>query len=280
MKINFLDFWGGFDPQNNFLLYLFREIYGEVELAPLSQCDVVIYACFGDNHRYVDRSKTKKIFYTGENIRPNFNDCDNSITFDFDDYNGRNVRIPLYFFYIDWFNVKTYTNPEYLLPANQIEDNDFIKTPKTKFCATIFSNPVPIRMRLLNAISQYKPVDGYGRPFNNHFEGEHKKYKILSEYKFSICPENSSHDGYYTEKLFHAKTAGAIPIYMADSGLDRDFNTKSFINIADFENEQRLKEFVIEMDNNDSMYQEMFNEPLFKTPLSLDNIKKAIKEII
>lgn len=280
MKINFLDFWGGFDPANNFLLHLFNATYGNVELAPLSQCDIVIYSCFGENHNYVNRDRTKKIFYTGENKRPNFNDCDYSITFDFDDYNGKNIRIPLYYFYIDWFNVSTYKNPEYLLPAQNIESNEFIQTPKTKFCATIFSNPVPVRIKLFQCLSEYKEVHGYGRPFNNHFEGEYTKYKILSEYKFSICPENSSHDGYYTEKLFHAKTAGTIPIYVADSGLERDFNTKAFIDISKFENEQRLKEFIVEMDNNDSMYQEMFSQPLFNTPLSLDNIKPLLKKII
>lgn len=280
MKINFLDFWGGFDPANNFLFHLFKTIYDNVELSPISQCDIIIYSCFGNNHHYINRNKTKKIFYTGENKRPNFNDCDYSFTFDFDDYNGKNIRIPLYYFYIDWFNTKTWGNPQYLIHPSKLEQNEFIQKPKNKFCATVFSNPVPIRTALLSYFNKYKKIDGYGAPFNNKSDGEYVKYQILSEYKFSICPENSSYDGYYTEKLLHAKTAGTIPIYLADKGVNRDFNTKSFINIADFNNLEDLLNRIIEIDNNNELYNEIKNQPLFTNPISLDIIKQSIRKII
>jgi len=280
MKINFLDFWSGFNPEHNFLYYLFKDIYKNVELAPISQCDYVIFSCFGENHNYVNRNKTKKIFYTGENLRPNFDQCDYSFTFDFAGYNRRNIRIPLYYFYIDWFNTGTWGNPQYLIHPSKINDNEFIHTPKTKFCATVFSSPKPIRYDLMNLLSRYKQVDGYGRPFGNHTEGELDKYEKLSQYKFSICPENSAHDGYYTEKLLHAKTAGTIPIYLADRGVDRDFNTKAFINVADYNNFEDLLKTVIEIDRDNELYNKIKNQTLFQSPISLDKIKENIRSIL
>ena len=276
MKINFLDFWDGFDPNNNFFLYLFRDIFGSADLTPIEDCDVVIYSCFGNSHLSVNKNKAIKIFYTGENVRPDFDDCNFSFTFDFNDYDERNIRVPLYYLYIDWFNTKTWGNPEYLISPSALEDNEFIQTKKTKFCATIFSNPAYPRMELYNLLSGYKQVDGYGRPFNNHSSGELKKYQILSEYKFSICPENSRWDGYYTEKLLHAKTAGTIPIYLADTKVAQDFNKKSFINVNDFTSEKDLLDFIVEIDNNEQMYLDMFHEPLFVPRPSLERIKRSI----
>jgi len=280
MKINFLDFWGGFDINNNFFIHLLKQIYGHVEIANPNNCDYIIYSCFGEQHKAINRNRTKKIFYTGENIRPNFSECDYSFTFDFDTYSDKNIRIPLYYLYIDWFNVLTYTNPQYLIDASKLNDNEFIKTPKTKFCATVFSSPRKIRYDLMNTISRYKKVDGYGRPFGNHTEGELDKYQKLAHYKFSICPENSYHDGYYTEKLLHAKTSGTIPIYLADDKLHRDFNAKSFINVADYDSLDDVLDMVIKIDKNDELYNEMRNQPLFNTELCLDEIKNKIKTLL
>lgn len=280
MNINFLDFWPGFDPYNNFFIYLFREIYGNVEIRPINQCDYIIYSVFGNQHQNLDRKKIKKIFYTGENFRPNFNECDYSFSYDYDTYDNKNIRIPLYHLYLDWFNVKTYGNFTYLLPISNINNNEFINTKKIKFCAAVFSNPLPFRFDLVNKISEYKTVDGYGIPFNRSSRGDLIKYQILSEYKFSICVENGIYPGYSTEKLLQAKTSGTIPIYKSSSSTHLEFNSKCFIDINDFENLNELNNFIIKVDNDDLLYKKIFNEPLWLHRISLDDIKNKIKQII
>ena len=90
MKLSFCDFWGGFQHENNFFADLIKTINPETIIAPFSdETDVLIYSCFGSDHHRCNRNKTKKIYYTGENIRPNFNECDYSLTFDFEDYDGK-----------------------------------------------------------------------------------------------------------------------------------------------------------------------------------------------
>ena len=93
MKISFLNFWGDFSPEINFFTLLLKKYRDGVEVVAPDKADTIIYTCFGQEHlRY---NHCKKIFYTGENIRPNYQECDASLTFDYDSYNGRNVRLPL-----------------------------------------------------------------------------------------------------------------------------------------------------------------------------------------
>lgn len=282
MKISFSDFWGGFHHNNNFFTDLLKTIIPNIEVIPLSNdTDLLIYTCFGHEHYQTNRAKTKKIFYTGENIRPNFNECDYSLTFDFNDYDGKNCRLPLWMLQIDWFNKQNYDNPNFVLPLDQINDNIFINTQKTRFCATIFNTDSPYRFETLNKLSTHKTVDAYGKPHGNWFYGEDNKYKILSNYKFSICYENTLYPGYFTEKLFHAKTAGTVPIYWADSNISKDFNTKSFINLYDFDNNvDKLIEYIKIVDQDNILYNEYKEQKLFNNLPTLTNIINFFKQIL
>ena len=285
MKINFLDFWGDFRVQDNFFLDLFRDIFGNVEVAPPDECDTIIYSCFGKQHLGVDRSKTKKIYYTGENLRPNFNECDYSLTFDFDDYQKRNVRLPLWFLQFDWYNKGGYGNPEFVIPLSHINQNEFIQTKKNKFCVFVNNNLFQDRIDCINKLTAYKNVTCFGKPFGNWFYGESKKYKIFSEYKFSICFENSvaPGGGYYTEKLIHSKLSGTIPLYFTDNNVSKDFNTKSFINLNDYDSMDDFIEYVIQVDQDDKEYLNIFNQPLFNDTLDhrhLEQLKTKIRDMI
>ncbi len=278
LKINFADFWPGLDPTNNYFFHLLNLKY-EVEIS--NNPDLLFFSVAYGRSRYRDTIKAgKRIFYTGENVRPNFDSdapiespnnsyslgkCDFAFTFDFSD-DPRNYRLPLWVMQIDWFNKGTYGNPEFILPVDQLYDNEFIRKERTKFCAFVFNNAIPERLEIYDKLSKYKQVDGYGKPFDNWFWGESKKYQILSDYKFSICFENSispSSGGYYTEKPLHSKCAGTIPLYKTDNKCSNDFNVKSFVNATDFNSIDELVEYVKKVDLDDMLYQSIHNEPLF-----------------
>ena len=277
LKISFLDFWGNFDPYNNFLYYILKEIFEDVTIVDPENSNLIIYSVFGQTH--YNYKHCKKIFFTGENQRPNFNECDVSFTFDFNDYNGRNIRLPLWYFYIDWCNIKSYGDPKTLIPIHFI--NKYIKTKKTKFCATVFSKPIQSRFDAIEKIKNYKPVDCYGKiHINKILDGEDKKLELLSNYKFSICFENSIYPGYFTEKLLHAKIAGNVPLYYSDRSFSEDFNEKCCLNLINYENLDHFLDHIKEIDNNEQKYQEILNEPLFNKNINLNDIKNNIKNII
>lgn len=277
MNISFLDFWSSFDPNNNFFTHLFKEIQENINITNATDADIIIFSCFGEENKKYNHCK--KIFFTGENIRPNFDYCDYSFTFDFDDFNGKNIRIPLWYLYIDWFDVKSYSDPSCLIPVNFL--NKTINRKKNKFCATVFSKPIQSRFEIINKIQTYKSVDCYGKIHPNSLpDGEDKKLDILSNYKFSICFENSIYPGYFTEKLLHAKIAGTIPLYYSDKTFSEDFNEKCCLNVINYENFDHFLEDIKEIDNNDEKYQEILNQPLFNNKINLDDIKIKIKKII
>lgn len=280
MKISFLDFWPKFLPHNNFIYHLIKSVKENVELVTPDKADLIIYSCFGNQHK---RYNVKKIFFTGENKRPNFNECDYSISFDFDDYDGKNIRIPLWYYYIDWFNVGTYGDPNYLIPVDYLyEPNEFSKKEKRGFCSAVYSNPVGIRNEFVTKLNNYKNVDCFGKVggFNRLPDGEKFKLDIISNYKFNICFENSIYPGYYTEKILHAKIAGCIPLYYSDEKMFEDFNENSCLNLFKFGSMEEMIEMIIKIDSDEYIYNNIFNETLLSNKITIDLIKQKINSII
>lgn len=279
MKLALTDFWDGFQNNNNFFLDLFQSIDSTVELSTPQDCDVLIYSCFGKQHLNYSPTNKIKIFYTGENLRPNFNECTYSFTFDFDSYEGRNIRIPLWLMQIDWFNKKDYENPKYVIPPDQIDDNRFKQKPKDKFCCIVINTIKPERVEAYNLFNTYKKVEGFGRPFKNWFYGEEEKLECISNYKFSICFENTIYPGYFTEKLIHAKVAGNIPIYSGDKSAEIDFNEKAYLNLVNYSNLTQMFDHIKMIDQSKYESERLNNEKLFKYDPKdlLEHIKDSIK---
>ncbi len=63
-----------------------------------------------------------------------------------------------------------------------------------------------------------------------------RKRQFLSPYKFTIAFENYAYPGYQTEKLYDAMQVNSIPIYCGDAHISEIFNTKSFLNAAEYIN--------------------------------------------
>jgi len=285
MKIAFIDMWLWFLPEHNFFLYLFRDIYGDVQVTHPDEADIIIYSCYAQQHKAYSPKSKIKVFITCENERPNYEECTYSLSFDFDDYGGRNIRLPLWFMQFDWYNKGGFTNPEFILPLDKIDDNEFIKTPKTEFCIFMNNNLFPNRVECINKLGKYKPISCFGKPFGNWTYGELDKYEKFSRFRFSICFENaiSPVGGYYTEKLLHAKLAGTVPLYYTDDKVSKDFNTKSFLNLNDYKSMDDFVAHVIEIDQDDEKYKEIASEPLFhKNPdfEDLEKLKTNIKDMI
>lgn len=153
-----------------------------------------------------------KIFFTGENITPNFNLCDYAIGFDYIEFLDRYVRYPLYLFYEE----------DYTRALNKHKDiTHKVFKSKKRFCSFVVSNDLgdPIRQEAFRLINEYKRVDSGGKFLNNIGGRIKDKFSFESEAKFSLCFENSSTPGYTTEKLIQAAGAKCVPIYWGDENL-------------------------------------------------------------
>lgn len=265
IKLAFSDFWGGFEynpnsntPAGDNVLYKMLSERFDIEIS--NSPDFLIFSVFGNNHqRY---SSCKKIFYTGENIRPNYANCDYSVGFDYST-DIRNHRLPL----------SAITLFENGIKGNFEKNIDFdkIKSEKSKFCNFIFSNPnAQLRNALFSELSKYKQVDSGGRAYNNIGYAVDNKLEFQRQYKFTIAFENSEYPGYTTEKIVHPKIVDSIPIYWGNYEVGKDWNTKAFINAYDFKNLQELIEYIKKVDSDDNLYFDMLKEPHFNPVKSKD----------
>jgi hypothetical protein len=210
---------------------------------------------FGTNNKNFKRSDVVKIFYTGENRRPENYDCDYAITFDHN-YNNWHYRLPLYVIYqwsLDQIH-KTKYGYYHILGDNEPQE-------KTDFASFVVSNGnCKERNEFFEKLSAYKKVDSGGKLFNNiqaDLSGEEAKIDFLASRKFNICFESGSYPGYTTEKILHAFYAKTIPIYWGSPTVVADFNPAAFINVHDFDNFDDVIEYVKKVDNDDELYNKM-----------------------
>jgi alpha(1,3/1,4) fucosyltransferase len=252
MKIWFADFWDDFDPYVNFFTIMLRNNGVQFVVTPQNP-DLLFCSCSIFGHEKL-KYTCKKIYYTGENRRPITNDPDVVLNIGFDYTTDPNYfRLPLWYLYIDWYNDPDsfkIKNPQ-PVPLGWVRNPlDF---PKSKFCSTVVGHGgCTVRNSIFGLVSNYKKVDSLG-PWNNNVgfvipKGEKNKLKHLLDYKFTICCENSSHPGYLTEKLLHAKVAGCIPIYWGDPEAHKDFNGDCFINVNKFNNAEELVRHIAGID--------------------------------
>lgn len=134
-----------------------------------------------------------------------------------------------------------------------------------KFCCYVISNSLgaPQRKEMIDLLSSYKALDSGGR-YNNNVGGPVKnKLEFISDYKFTLCFENSSSVGYTTEKLVEGFAGGGIPIYWGNPNIEKDFNGAAFVNCNKFDSLKEVLEFVKYLDTDDAAYLRMVQTPIF-----------------
>lgn len=263
IKLDFCNFWKGFNKTDNYFYNLLARKY---RVSISDSPDYLIYSdsgpCFGYSKEHL-KYKCIRIYYAGEDRRANFKECDYAFTFDYSD-DPRNYRLPIYVLDRD----------PYVLVKPSHFDVDAVFRQKTKFCSFVVSNPrVAIRNRFFQKLCRYKRVDSGGLVFNNIGRRIQDKLTFMKEHKFHIAFESSSHPGYVTEKISQAMLANCVPIYWGDPLIYRDFNPKSFLNYADFGNDEAFIEEIIRVDNDDNLYREYLSQPYYHN----NEVKESIK---
>jgi alpha(1,3/1,4) fucosyltransferase len=276
IKICFVDFWEGFNPDDNFFLIFLKNFF-EVEVS--KNPDFCIFSNYGyENLRF---NSCIKIQFVGENVVPDFNLADYAMGFHHLYFDDRYFRLPLYYVYGAHFI------PEGLQKIRTIEPLAPEKLLNRKFCNFVYSNAStadPIRRLFFEQLSRYKKVDAGGKYLNNIGYQISKKLDFIKDYKFTIAFENSVCEGYTTEKIFEPMVAKSMPIYYGNPLVNIDFNPESFIWMR---NEQQMKsvvEEIIRLDLDDNAYLEKMSKPyLTKEQLSYNwelELEHFLKNII
>ena len=263
IKIQFLDFYRGFFDyiENDLFVRILKKHF---DLQICDDPDYVIYSVFGERHwRVPDRCV--KIFYTGENLAPDFNACDYGIGFEWMDYQDRYFRFPFYL----RVDKPTLDKMEH---KHELPSDWDIRTEKPDFCSFVVSNPQnTVRNAAFARLNEYKHVNSGGKYMNNVGGPVQDKLAFDSRHKFSLCYENGRHDGYTTEKIVQAFAARTVPIYWGDPTISRVFNPDAFINVSDYNSFEEVMEYIKFLDHNDDAYLKMLRAPaMLPTQPSID----------
>lgn len=267
-----------FNPEDKFsfgyFIYQSLKKYYDIELS--ENPDYLFYHESSSEHIKYD---CIKIFYTGENISPNFNLCDYGISFDYMQFEDRSFRLPVYL-------VATFYNQKDIeLAGGQIDFSQqgvFTKedlAQKTEFCSFVYSNYLAeeSRQEIFDALSAYKKVNSGGGYLNNIGGRVASKFEFELRHKFSIAFENSSRLGYTTEKIVCSLAAKTIPIYWGNPAVAREFNEERFINCHNYTSFAEVVKRVREIDADDELYLRIVNQPVLAPGYNFQKIKQEFE---
>lgn len=270
ISVKFVEFWASFDVRENPFVDALRQrhkvrvIDGESEEVP----DILFYSrnrVNGGNSvfsrkrakggTHYDYDNCIKVYFTGENDIPDFNECDYAMSFHPISFGPRHLRFPLYMLY------------EYGQALNppSLSDGEALGRG---FCSMVLRNYGdcdPMRLKIIDAVEGYRPM-AYGGRFRNNTGGcVDDKIAFLRNYKFNLALENSMVPGYVTEKIVEALAAPTVPIYWGSDIAKSDFNPEAFINAADYDTTEALVERIRYLDEHDDAYLAMLRAPRLKS---------------
>ena len=218
-----------------------------------SNPDYLIYNCYNNddlNNKY--NNAIKIAFYT-ENMMIDINYADYVLGNFHINYLDRYFKYSIFLF----MNFTDINNKRKEVLKNQI---------RTNFCAAVISNCKPFyrfRLKFIEKLSNYKKIDMGGKCNNNINKTVENKIDFLSNYKFSISMENSSGDGYLSEKIVDSFLAGTIPIYYGDYMIEEFINPKTYILIKGDKDMEEKIEYIKKIDNDDKLYKDIISQDPF-----------------
>ena len=275
LTVRFMDFPKAFNPFNNYILRLLTAVAGK-DVLVLQDSKTIVDLEFSSNFiqdshfnrmrsrlaaefnpsamtKYEEKwvwgfrtrfsSKARKrIWCSGENLRPPLEYFDGTMSFNPTDRLLNNVFFPYWMHRINWFDDSGYfeISPR---PYELVVDRHPIQR-ELNIC-TFSSKFEPGRERIIKALPSQLDFQGFGIQYSKPVES---KLATSSKFGLQLCSENDLYPNYVTEKLIEAWYARCVPVW---AGLDHKgfFNVEAFIDVTSLSTLEilsRLEEITID----------------------------------
>lgn len=243
--------------------------------------NIVVYSLFGNRTfpNEVERKKHVNFLFVGENTYLS-NEDPLCYTMDavlsFFENTERSIRLPLWMIYWNF----------HLHGLFDIVPSD-TRHRLHKSVIVVSHDNNGVRRQICDKVMHGHgiPVDSSfpGVPYNDLVtiptKGTKHKHGLLQKYMFNICAENSSREGYVTEKIFQALAAGCVPIYWGHAPVEpRILRQDAFINISSDESMNQK----INVPTKDSVWKQNALVRIFSTYLKVWSVvytKMGLKEL-
>ena len=261
VKVKFLGFWKEVEDTDNLFYNILKERY-DVEIS--EDPDFLFFTPLHAPLAFA-RYDCVRIMYTGEFYSADFTMSDYAIDFDDFTFGDRHMRYPLYLYRKD--------GPYQKRKKLTYDEAKAILEQKKYFANFIFGHGAVTgkREEVLEAFSKYKRVDCAGRYLNNMPNGEVVTYggtkgPFVQKSKFTLAIESVCYPDYCGEKITDAFENYSIPVYYGNVNVDKEFNSKAFINLHAYDTVEDALEQVKQIDNDDERYIQMLMEDEFADP--------------
>ena len=289
-NIKYYNFWKGEKPEEIW----FSRFINSRNLEHRKK--IYFFSVLGDmNNIHLRKGKTN-IFFSGENM---YSDrfasyrafCEKQhfdLYIDFTSYVNKNsIRFPLWLMYmfkpeVDYNDIKT-----------RVEQLRYPKFEgRQRFCSLVASHDFNgIRGKMFDTLSSIDKVVSAGIFRNNsdelHSVFSDNKHDFIKQFKFNICPENSNHHLYVTEKIFQAIDAGCIPVYWGgDNSPECNILNKDAILFWNEDDNTELIKTVKEINTDIHTYNNFAKQPRLLSGVEdivaemFIALEKAIRDVI
>lgn len=298
-SIRFVNFWPGFNPDDNVLMPLFNFVLGKdnylINQDRKAKVDLEVGSLYGPKFplgllsKFVpeDWAKNQKpykplvplnakssLLFTAEPYQEPYYDWEHHLGYKFIEDKDKEAYLPLWYLETDLFGQYSVGRHKQLHEIEKLlEPRTVTLETKTNFACSFIGNRQSMRIRTINVLKQFDKVDVYGRSVDNYVED---KVNVAQKYFFQICFENTVFPGYITEKIMHSYISENVPLWMG-LATDVDLNKSAFINLLDFNDLVEFQRYVINLYHDKEAILEIIQQPLLKSRPSIDNITKIIR---
>lgn len=241
----------------NLETWLLFDLKNEFNFVYSDNPDFLIVSDYNSGLDYL-RKDCVLIFYSTENIHPNFEFFDYCIG-----YSNQLSFGDRYCFYLPAIRgIQRFLSKDLKFrQLSRVEGNEILSN-KNLFCDFTYNhdNKRLMRKHYLELLGKYKEVSIGGRLYNNKQSNDKRVYNYSSKIelqkkcKFSIVVESCEFSGgLVTEKIFHAILSNTIPIYYGDEDVYKYVNPKRFIDAKNYTDSELLN-LIIKIDNDDNLF--------------------------
>jgi hypothetical protein len=303
IRVHFDNFWSGFNPNSNIWIWILRKKHNVV----IDGSNPNLVFTTDLNVRYPN---AVNVYYSNEPFYPDESIIKGRFDFSMSNFfieSESHIRFPSYYMYIyEFINTGLIDGFSFFQKENRHIPE------KTNFCSFVSRSLNGKRGDFFNKLNEYKRVETNVSPYNNFsvpfdssgFSSSRPKIEFIKKYKFNISFENNFRGSYpcfpnanvvsgfltdmsglISEKLVEPFVSGVIPIYWGSKMVSDEFNTSTFLNYYDFQNENDLIDKIIELDKDDNLYNSYFKEKISNNHMLdesyivdlFDNIVKMVK---